>query len=639
MSNYKILIRLSILQLLLLVMIKSSQAQDTQRPHPIFFMGVAGAANFNFYTGTTQKLNSTLSAPSAFHKGSGIGGYGAVLFEFRPHPVWGFMLNVGYDGRGGKFNEVMAPCDCPESLKAKLGYVTLEPSLRIAPFSSGFYVFIGGAYSYAVRNSFTYTQELQTDKEGSFSNINQHIFSGQIGAGYDIPLSPLANTTQFMLSPFISYHPYFGQEPRSIESWSLSTLRIGVALKFGKSHAVTTAVIPPAAAGGLQFSVTAPLTIAGNRRVKETFPLRNYIFFDENSTEIPNRYVKLSESEAANFKEAQFQDPAPKDSAGRSERQLHAYYTILNIIGDRMRKNPSTRITLIGASAGKGPEIGKAEAESVKNYLVTVFGISETRIATEGRDQPIAPSEQPGGKKQLDLLRAGDRRVDIVSNSGILLAPLQISSIQETPLDDRIVFKTQSGANESVKSWSLQVIDEKGMVRNFGPFTKKETYISGNIILGDRSEGDYKIVMVAQTEEGHTISKESKLHLMRNKAAKEEALRFSVLFDFDQSKTVNTYEDFLTNVVVPLIPDNATILIHGHSDPIGDDEYNMNLSTDRALEAKRILETAIINAGKKGIRYETYGFGSDVAMAPFENKFPEEHFYNRTVIIDIIPAP
>jgi len=177
------------------------------------------------------------------------------------------------------------------------------------------------------------------------------------------------------------------------------------------------------------------------------------------------------------------------------------------------------------------------------------------------------------------------------------------------------------------------------MVRNFGPFTKKETYISGNIILGDRSEGDYKIVMVAQTEEGHTISKESKLHLMRNKAAKEEALRFSVLFDFDQSKTVNTYEDFLTNVVVPLIPDNATILIHGHSDPIGDDEYNMNLSTDRALEAKRILETAIINAGKKGIRYETYGFGSDVAMAPFENKFPEEHFYNRTVIIDIIPAP
>jgi outer membrane protein OmpA-like peptidoglycan-associated protein len=238
----------------------------------------------------------------------------------------------------------------------------------------------------------------------------------------------------------------------------------------------------------------------------------------------------------------------------------------------------------------------------------------------------------------LDLLRAGDRRVDIVSSSDILLAPLQISSIQETPLDDRIVFKTQSGTNESVKSWSFQVIDEKGAVRNFGPFTKKEAYISGNTLLGDRSEGDYKIIMLAQTEEGHTISKESKLHLVRNAPAKEEALRFSILFDFDQSKTVATYEKFLTNVVMPLVPDNATILIHGHSDVIGDDEYNLSLSMDRAQEAKRILEAALAKAGKKGMRYETYGFGSDPALAPFENKFPEENFYNRTVIIDIIPA-
>jgi outer membrane protein OmpA-like peptidoglycan-associated protein len=636
MLHHKILIRLSVL--LLLTTVKPSQAQDIQRPQPYFFMGAAGAANFNFYTGTTQQLNSTLTAPSAFHKGSGVGGYGALLLEFRPHPVWGFMLNIGYDGRGGKFDEVMAPCDCPESLKAKLGYVTVEPSLRIAPFSSAFYLFIGGTYSYAVRNSFMYTQELKVDRDERFSHINQHVFAGQIGAGYDIPLSPIASTTQFVLSPFISYHPYFGQEPRSIESWSLSTLRIGAALKFGKAPVVAVAVIPPATAGGLQFSVAAPLTIPGNRRVKETFPLRNYIFFDENDTEIPNRYVKLNQSQAAEFKEAQFQEPAPKDSAGRSQRQLNAYYTILNILGDRMRKNPLTKITLIGASAGKGAETGKTEAEAVKRYLVTVFEISETCIATEGRDQPIAPSEQPGGKKQLDLLRAGDRRVDIVSSSDILLAPLQISSIQETPLDDRIVFKTQSGTNESVKSWSFQVIDEKGAVRNFGPFTKKEAYISGNTLLGDRSEGDYKIIMLAQTEEGHTISKESKLHLVRNAPAKEEALRFSILFDFDQSKTVATYEKFLTNVVMPLVPDNATILIHGHSDVIGDDEYNLSLSMDRAQEAKRILEAALAKAGKKGMRYETYGFGSDPALAPFENKFPEENFYNRTVIIDIIPA-
>jgi len=32
-----------------------------------------------------------------------------------------------------------------------------------------------------------------------------------------------------------------------------------------------------------------------------------------------------------------------------------------------------------------------------------------------------------------------------------------------------------------------------------------------------------------------------------------------------------------------------------------------------------------------------YGFGEDENLAPFENKLPEQRFYNRTVMIDIIP--
>jgi hypothetical protein len=56
----------------------------------------------------------------------------------------------------------------------------------------------------------------------------------QIGAGYDIPLSTDANKTQFVLSPFVSFQPYFGQNPRSTETWNNTTVRAGVALKFGQ---------------------------------------------------------------------------------------------------------------------------------------------------------------------------------------------------------------------------------------------------------------------------------------------------------------------------------------------------------------------------------------------------------------------
>ena len=361
------------------------------------------------------------------------------------------------------------------------------------------------------------------------------------------------------------------------------------------------------------------------------------MFFNEGSTEIPTRYVKLSKEQAVSFKEASFQEPEPKDAEGRSDRQLTVYHNILNIVGDRMRKNPSITITLIGASAGKGPEIGKAEAESVKAYLVNVFGISEDRIATEGRDQPIIPSEQPGGKTDLVLLRDGDRRVDIVSNSPELLVPLQIRAVQVNPLDSRIVFKAKASEKESMESWSIDVTDDKGKVQHFGPYTKEQESISANAILGDRTSGKYKIVMSGKTKDGKQIRKESSINLERNVEPKEEVVRFSVLFDFDKSKTVSTYEKFLIDVVAPSIKDSSTVIIHGHSDIIGDDDYNANLSTDRALEAQRILKQALANSGKNGVKYEVYGLGADEDFAPFANKLPEERFYNRTVIIDVVP--
>jgi hypothetical protein len=40
--------------------------------------------------------------------------------------------------------------------------------------------------------------------------------------------------TKHVLSPFVSFQPYFGQNPRSTETWNNTTVRAGVALKFGQ---------------------------------------------------------------------------------------------------------------------------------------------------------------------------------------------------------------------------------------------------------------------------------------------------------------------------------------------------------------------------------------------------------------------
>jgi outer membrane protein OmpA-like peptidoglycan-associated protein len=475
------------------------------------------------------------------------------------------------------------------------------------------------------------------------------VFTAQIGAGIEIPLRSPNHATQMNLSPFVSFQPYYGQDPRSNESWNVTTVRAGVALKWGSGD-----IIPSAEAARIavterdvEFSIRAPKTIPVQRKVRETFPLRNYVFFDEGSTEVPARYVALTKDQAAKFKEGQLQEVEPMNMTGRSQRQLALYHNILNILGDRLKSNPGASVTLTGASE-KGPAEGQAFAESIKKYLTTVFGVDGSRISTEGRDKPRVPSEQPGGVRELTLLREEDRRVDIESKSPELLMqvggpydalkPAQIIVVQEDPLDSHVIFHV-AGAREALASWSLEVRSERGTVQRFGPFTRDMESIPGRSILGDRAQGDYSVVMVGQTKTGHSVRKEGNVRLVRQEEPKtEEALRFSILFEFNTSKTVATYSAFLTEMVAPLIPVGGKVIIHGHTDIIGDDEYNMTLSNQRAAEARDILHQAISKAGKTGVTIESYGFGEDFRFAPFDNNLPEERCYNRGVIIDIVPA-
>jgi outer membrane protein OmpA-like peptidoglycan-associated protein len=287
-------------------------------------------------------------------------------------------------------------------------------------------------------------------------------------------------------------------------------------------------------------------------------------------------------------------------------------------------------------------------AENVKQYLVSTFGINPTRISTEGRDKPLIPSEQPGATKELALLREGDRRVDIVSTSPELLMqvggvaspflkPVQITALQEDPLDSYVLFNAV-GADELLRSWNVDVTDEQGKVQHYGPYTQDQASVSGKTILGNNTQGNYKIAMLGETKSGRLVRKESSVSLVKMDDPKQEGLRYSILFDFDKSKTIASYEKFLTEVVTPLIPESGTVIIHGHTDMIGDEKYNHSLSVERATSTQKIIESALSKAGKKGVNFQTIGFGEDADNAPYQNKLPEERFYNRTVIIDIVPS-
>ena len=640
------------------------QAQDeaVQYTKPSWYFGVAAGGNFNFYRGSTQQLNAELTVPTTFNDGTGLGLFVAPLIEYRPADSrWGIMFQGGYDSRKGAFNTVTTPYNCPADLITDLSYLTIEPSLRFAPFKSDLYLYAGPRLAFNINKAFSYQlglnpdipNQLPTDPvNGDFSSIRPNLFSMQIGAGYDIHITSNDKKTQFVLSPFVSFQPYFGQDPRTIETWNLTTLRVGAALKLGSGHKIKKViekdvfvpiiVVEPE----VKFYVNEPKNVPAETNVREIFPLGNYVFFDLGSTNIPSRYVLLRKNQVKDFRQDQVELTTPENFSGRSSRQMIVYYNVLNIIGDRMIKNTNTSITMIGSS-DQGPEDARVMAESTKDYLVNVWGIKPSRIIVEGRSKPVIASVKKGGTIDLVLLHEGDRKVAIESSSPELLMefysgtnamrPVEIVSGQIAP-PDSYVFINADGGTEAYTSWSVEFKDEKGTIQNFGPYTQDKISIPGNEVLGTRPEGDYKVTLVGQTKTGKVLRKETSAHLVNwAPATIEEATRFSVMYEFNSSKTIDMYEKYINEVVIPKIPKNGTVVIHGHADITGSKSYNMNLSLARANDVKSIMQKSLKKAGRSDVTFEVDGFGEDISKSPFENKFPEQRYYNRTVIIDIIP--
>jgi len=636
------------------------QAQTYQYSRPSWWFGGAAGANINFFRGSTQNLNYDFTPPVVFREGVGVGLYLAPLMEYHhPSSRWGVGLQIGYDSRHSSYDQVISACNCPADLSTNLSYLTVEPTVRFAPNKTGFYLYGGPRLAFNLEKAFTYKlginpnypeQVATPDVKGEFSNINSTLLSFQVGAGYDIALSPEYQRTQVVLSPFVAFHPYIGQNPRSVETWNISTLRAGIALKFGCGQRIITAsapVIMEVADPNVQFSVISPRNIPVERRVRETFPLRNYVFFDLGSTEIPERYIQLRQDQVKDFKEDQLEVLVPKSLSGRSRRSMVVYYNVLNILGDRMGKNPNTSINLVGSSE-KGLDDGKAMAESIKRYLIGTFGIAGSRIGIDGRDKPKIPSEQPGSTVDVDLLRAGDRRVSIESNSSDLLMefqsgpnaslrPVEINAVQEAPMDSYVTI-TVAGAKEALSSWRLEVLDENGRLQNFGPYTQEVVRLPGKSILGTKSDGDYKLTMIGQTKSGKALQKTTSTNMVLwTPPENEQGIRYSVIYEFDESKVINIYDKYLTEIVAPKIPIGAMVIVHGYTDIIGNEVYNQTLSMARANDVKNILANSLAKAGRKDVQFEVYGFGEDEIISPFNNKYPEERFYNRTVLIDIVP--
>lgn len=568
--------------------------------------------------------------------GTGLSPYGGLLYEYVPG-MFGFHIRGTYDDRSVAFGD-------NDEVSATLRYISIEPALRITPVNPNLHFLVGPSLNLLISNGLEYTSlatsALVTPNIDTASNTTFGLWGG---VGYDIPFAQNAEKqSSWYLTPFISAHWMPSQVDNAAQDWSSVTVRGGLQLKygFGKSTQEEIAETPTGPAGIDLVVRTPPGGLSEQRRLEEFLPLLNYMFFPQGETALPTKYEKLTPARAKTFDERTMLDrdsptTGAAAAASRSQRQLEVYYNMANIVGARMRENPSSKITLVGAASTTAD--AQKMAESVKNYLVSTFDIDPARIATKGQTRPPhASGTRNTPKEDRDLISEENSRVEVLTDDPELLKPVKINAREEEPLENDILFDLNLTSAASVSNWDLTITGDDGFSQTYGPFYGKVARVNATPMLGDREEGTFTATVNATTYDGSTLTEKEKFELVKKRQPLATGTRYSILFEYDDSKSIKTYEEFLRTEVAPRIPNHATVFIHGHTDVTGKDDYNAELSAKRAVEAQKVLADELKKLGRE-VTFDAYGFGETRFRAPFANESSEERYYNRTVMIEIIP--
>lgn len=610
---------------------------------PVMRYGLSAAVSYN---GAINDIGPLFSVPQDplyggrdFRGADGFAGYGGFTAVFAPVGTFGGTIRAAIDDRR------LSRKNGEAELATNMLYLGIEPGVRIGIASRRFAISGGPTIEFPLRSRYTYQW---SDALGSHAISDAAIpdvrrvavgLWGEIGC--DLLVSSPTASFAWYVTPFIQGSYLFDQKKENTseasgQEWGTMTVRAGLSVTLGKRRVPEEAeriqTVPPVE---MSFTIVPPSAgITRPRQLVERMPLLDAIFFPLGTTEIPTRYVTIGREEVGHFDERVLQESpgtGAQGKPGRAERQLAAYRNILNILGSRMAARPATTIMLVGAATDTA--VAGRMAAAVKEYLVSVFGIDPRRVTTRGALQPPHPSGTSATPEEdLDLVAEENNRVQILPSDPDLLGPVEVYSTMDEAFDNDL--RLTAKCEEPIENWSV-TITGNGFKRTYGPYYAPLQRINAESMLGNAAQGTYVAQLFVRTRRGTIGARESTFVLTRREQTPSIGHRYAVLFDFDEAGTIDLYERFLRTTVATNIPDGGSAFVHGHTDEIGDEEHNRELSARRALRAELILEDEVKQEGKSAV-FDVYGFGENPTRALFPNDIPEGRFYNRTVTVDVI---
>ncbi len=360
--------------------------------------------------------------------------------------------------------------------------------------------------------------------------------------------------------------------------------------------------------------------------VTRAYPILPYVFFDSASHDMKDIY--LPGGDVDEFSE----NNLPNET-------LDIYYSIIDIIGSRMKENPEAVLTINGVTDGEElPEredrlnLAGQRARNFAGLIANRWDIDRDRFIINKSDKPNLPTstEYSEGFDE-------NRRLELYSDNPRLLAPVIHSRFLEyTPLEKPLELKIDIKEPKHVRNYELRLRYNDEMVKKVSGEGAPETLTIPSDyqlekIITDAAEKNKPLeaeLTVYHQDGGMEISSEL-INITKNRDNFEIGRLNLIVFDFDRSLISDFNTKMINDFVRSAIKNNSKVNITGSTDRLGEYRYNMRLSLDRAINVRDYIKS--INPDVEVDKVS--GTGPDKLL--YDNTLPEGRFYCRTVLIEV----
>lgn len=365
-------------------------------------------------------------------------------------------------------------------------------------------------------------------------------------------------------------------------------------------------------------------------------PLLPYIFFEQGSDNIPERYERLSVRDTALY----------NVNTLHNFEMLETYHQALNIVGKRMRAFPRAKLTLTGCNDNTTPTertntaLSYRRAKAVRDYLSNVWGIDTARMPIQTRNLPQMATVSNTGQYTSEVQQE-NRRVEFASDTWEILEPVKTTDTVRTVSPPIIRFRPRVILPQGeVREWKITVGQNGQTLKEFRGTGSLPKVLDWNIAENQANIPrapvplDYTLTLT-DTEgnrlqhEGASPVEQITIQRKRRERVKDKEIdRYSlILFDFDKANLTQT-QNRIADYIKKQIGQQATVRISGYTDYTNPLDYSLRLSKSRARETASALDLVK--------RAEVRGLGKTVLL--YDTDIPEGRFYCRTVTI-IVETP